>query len=138
MNTSGINSDLCIICNEPETNMHLFYFCKKVRGLYNFLLKICESICNTKIVDPFAFLFFDFRVSKLYGNACSLVNSSYIGLLWTLRNESIGIRVLKRKLVARIRYNTQTILMSLKMKEDLKKLFIDLDNRCENLIYQTF
>ena len=35
MNTSEINSDLCIICNEPETTIHLVYFCKKVRGLYN-------------------------------------------------------------------------------------------------------
>ena len=135
MNISGYNTELCTICNEPETNMHLVYFCKKVRGLYNYLLKLCQNFCNTKIADPFAFLFFDFRVSKLHTNICSLINSSYIGLVWTFRNVTLGIRALKRKLIAKIRYNIQTNLMSLKMKDSIKKMFVDIDNRCENLIY---
>ena len=135
MNISGIDTDLCSICNEPETNMHLLYFCKKIKGLYHFMLRLCESVCNSKIGDPFAFIYFDFRVSKLLRNVCSLINSSYVGLVWTLRNESLGLTSLKRKLIAKIRYNTQTILMSFNTKENVRKLFIDLDNRCENLIY---
>ena len=67
--------------------MHLFYFCKKIKGLFHFALKICENLCQRKIVDPFAFMFFDFRVSKLLESICSLVNSSYIGMVWTYRNE---------------------------------------------------
>ena len=83
MNVTGIDSDLCNICNEPESNMHLVYFCKKVRGLYRVAQKICENICKRKSVDPFAFIFFDFRVSKHLESIFSLVNSSYIGMVWT-------------------------------------------------------
>ena len=116
MNISGIDTDLCSICNEPENNMHLLYFCKKIKGLYHFMLRLCESVCNSNIRDPFAFIYFDFRVSKLLRNVCSLINSNYVGLVWTLRNESLGLTSLKRKLIAKIRYNTQTILMSFKTK----------------------
>ena len=133
MNITGIDTELCSICNEPESNMHLFYFCKKIRGLYHFALKICEILCKKKFVDPFAFIFFDFRVSKLLESICSLVNSSYIGMVWTYRNESLGMTTLKRKLIAKIKYNTQTVLMCSNMKGNSRQLFADLDKRCENL-----
>ena len=135
MNITGIDTDLCSICNESESNMHLFYFCKKIRALYHFALKICENLCNKKCTDPFAFIFFDFRVSKLLESICSLVNSSYIGMVWTYRNESMGMTALKRKLIAKIKYNTQTVLMCSNMKGNSRQLFTDLDKRCENLKY---
>ena len=133
MNITGIDSELCSICNEPESNMHLFYFCKKIKGLYQFALKICENLCQKKVADPFAFIFFYFRVSELLESICSLVNSTYIGLVWTYRNESMGMTTLKRKLISKIIYNTQTVLMCSNMKENERKLFVDLDKRCENL-----
>merc|ERR1712082_155216 len=135
MKIPGIDTDLCSICNEPESNMHLFYFCRKIRGLYQYALKICEDICKKRIVDPFAFIFFDFRVSRSLKDICSLVNSSYIGMVWGFRNESMGITTLKRKLIAKIRYNTQTVLMCSSVKGNERKLFVDLEKRCENLKY---
>ena len=88
-----------------------------------------------KVVDPFAFIFFDFRVSELLESICSLVNSTYIGMVWTYRNESMGMTTLKRKLISKIIYNTQTVLMCSNMKGNERKLFVDLDKRCENLKY---
>jgi len=88
-----------------------------------------------KFVDPFAFIFFDFRVSKLLESICSLVNSTYIGMVWTYQNKSMGMTTLKRKLIAKIKYNTQTVLMSSNMKRNSGQLFSDLNKRCENLKY---
>ena len=58
-------------------------------------------------------------------------------MVWGFRNESMGITTSKRKLIEKIRYNTQTVLMCANVKARLRKLFVDLDQRCENLIYCT-
>ena len=84
-------------------------------------------------ICSFAFIFFDFRVSKSLKDICSLVNSSYIGMVWCFRNESMGITTLKRKLIEKIKYNTHTVLMCPNVKGNLRKLFLDLDQRCETL-----
>ena len=96
-----------------------------------------KTFVKKRVVDPFAFIFFDFRVSRSLKDICSLVNSSYIGMVWGFRNEAMGITTLKRKLIEKIRYNTQTVLMCSNVKDSLRKLFVDLDQRCENLIYCT-
>ena len=135
MNIHGIDTELCSMCNEPESNIHLSYFCKKIKCLLKFSLKLCEDICNKNIGDPLAFLYFDFRMSNMTKHVCALIISCYIGTVWSLRNENIGLAMLKRKLLSKIRYNIQSIILCYKLNDKNRKLFIDLDQRCINLIY---
>ena len=52
MNIPGIDDDLCPTCQISETNMHLLYFCNKIKSLYRFMVRLCEIACNKEINDP--------------------------------------------------------------------------------------
>ena len=135
MNVPEYDSDLCNVCNEPETNFHLLYFCRKVNELYKLILRLCEGICKMKVIDPFAFLYFDFKVSGILQHVCSVIISSYISFVWSCRNEDSGQRLLQRKLRNKIKYNVQTILLCPNLSNELREKFEDVDGRCENLVY---
>ena len=135
MNIPEYNTDLCNFCNEPETNFHLLYFCKKINGLYKSTLQLCEGVCSKKIIDPFAFIFFDFKVSGILQHVCAVIISSYIALVWSCRKENLGQIILQRKLRNKIKYNIKTILLCPNVGSTLKDIFVDLDQRCENLVY---
>ena len=131
MNVPGYNTDKCEICDIPETNLHLLYFCSKVNGLFKSILCMIEQFCNIKIIDPFAFVFFDFRVSGKWRNICAVIISSYISIVWNCRNEQLGHIVLVRKFKNKLRYNIKSILLCSIVNEEQKMIFQDMDHRCE-------
>ena len=131
MNVPGYNTDKCEICDIPETNLHLLYFCSKVNGLFKSILCMIEQFCNIKIIDPFAFVFFDFRVSGKWRNICAVIISSYISIIWNCRNEQLGHIVLVWKFKNKLRYNIKSILLCSIVNEELQMIFQDMDHRCE-------
>ena len=44
MKIAGYDNPTCDICNIPESNLHMFYFCSKIKSLYRFIVKLCEKI----------------------------------------------------------------------------------------------
>ena len=56
-------------------------------------------------------------------------------MVWIYKNENMNLTTLKSKLIAKLKYNTQTVLMCSNMKGNARKLFVDLDKRCEYLKY---
>ena len=104
-------------------------------GLYKSILHFIELFCNTKIVDPFAFLFFDFRVTGKMRNVCAVVISTYISIVWSCRNENIEHNSIVRKFKNKLRYNIKTNLLCTILDNELENIFKDLDHRCENFIY---
>ena len=90
-----------------------------------------EQFCNIKIIDPFAFVFFDFRVSGKWRNICAVIISSYISIVWNCRNEQLGHTVLVRKFKNKLRYNIKSILLCSIVNEELKMIFQDMDHRYE-------
>ena len=123
MNVPGYNTDKCEICDIPETNLHLLYFCSKVNGLFKSILCMIEEFCNIKIIDPFSFVFFDFRVSGKWRNICAVIISSYISIVWNCHNEQLGHIVLVRKFKNKLRYNIKSILLCSIVNEEQKMIF---------------
>ena len=132
MNIPGVDNDLCPTCQISETNMHLFYFCNKIKLLYRFMLRLCEITSNKEINDPLCFIFFDFKILGLKRYLCSVLLSSYIGLVWSCRNENFDFQIMKLKLIKRIKYNIKTILLCPGIKNEIRIMFNELDTNLQN------
>ena len=130
MNIPDFDNDLCPHCQISETNMHLFYFCNKIKSLYRFMLRLCEIACNKEINDPICFIFFDFKDVGIKKYLCSVILSSYMGLVWSCRQENLDFRTMKLKLITRIKYNVKTILLCPDIKNEIRAMFIELDAMC--------
>ena len=130
MNIPGIDNDLCPVCQISETNFHLFYFCNKIKSLYQFMLRLCEIAIHKEINDPLCFIYFDFKVTGIKKYLCSVILSSYIGLVWTCRNENLSFSVMKLKLITRIKYNIKTILLCPDIKSEIRNMLKELDTNC--------
>ena len=76
------------------------------------------------------FIYFDFKVTGIKKYLCSVILSSYIGLVWTCRNENLSFRVMKLKLITRIKYNIKTILLCPDIKSEIRTMLNELDTNC--------
>ena len=94
------------------------------------MLRLCEIACNKEINDPICFIFFDFKVVGIKKYLCSVILSSYMGLVWSCRQENLDFRTMKLKLITRIKYNVKTILLCPGIKNEIRTMFIELDAMC--------
>ena len=60
---------------------------------------------------------------------CSVILNSYIGLVWSCRNENGDFIYMKIRLLAKIRYNVRTILLCPGIKNEIKEMFNELDTK---------
>ena len=61
---------------------------------------------------------------------CAVILSSYIGLVWSCRNENADYGTMKLKLITRIKYNINSILLCPGITDEIRRLFTELDRTC--------
>ena len=126
MKVIGFDDPMCTLCNVPETNFHMFYFCSKVKSLYRFISELCERVCGFKISNHLSFIYFDIKTTKAKAEICSIVLSTYLGIVWSYRND--GQLNLKKAFIEKIQYNVKTIMLCKQFRDMHKDLLIKLEN----------
>ena len=94
------------------------------------MLRLCDIACNKEINDAICFIYFYFKVVDINKYLCSVILSSYMGLVWSCRQENLDFRTMKLKLITRIKYNVKTILLCPGIKNEIRTMFIELDAMC--------
>ena len=61
---------------------------------------------------------------------CSVILSSYLGLVWSCRNENFDFGIMKLKLITRIKYNVKTILLCPDINNEIRIMLNLLDTIC--------
>ena len=80
-------NSLCELCKVEESAIHLFYFCRKSRPIYDWLLRKIQTSCDFKPDSNIRFLYFDFNCKELHvKNICILLLCSYITTIWSCRS----------------------------------------------------
>ena len=125
MKTTGYNDPLCVTCNLPESNLHMLYFCSKVKSLFRFMKELCENLCSIKVEDPLNFLYFDIQISKVKKDICSIILSTYLGVVWSCRNKANCNLYIK--MLSALKYNAKTILACNNYKAPMREMLLSLD-----------
>ena len=93
---------------------------------YNIWNLFIDTITKTLYVSWTKFC----KVTGIKKYLCSVILSSYIGLVWTCRNEYLSFSVMKLKLITRIKYNIKTILLCPDIKSEIRNMLKELDTNC--------
>ena len=74
--------------------------------------------------------FFQLKKLPILTHIVFLILTSYIGLVWSCRNEQFEFGLMKQKLLSRIKYNIKTILLCPGISNVIRTMLQELDAIC--------
>lgn len=116
------NDPKCPHCDVEESNIHMVYFCIKVKNLVLWLKNALKYFCNFQNCNYLKILYFDLpKVTKLTRNTAILVISSYIVNIWLCKEKNLSegnvINKIRANILLNQKYNTSIY------KENMCKMF---------------
>ena len=93
----------CDICNLEENNMHMFYYCKEIKVLVQFLKELLQKCLNRTDLSLVKLIFLDTSgLKKKDSNTVTAIVTSYICTIWYNReNHRDKLKIWKKNIITK-------------------------------------
>ena len=123
----------CDICNLEENNMHMFYYCKDIKVLVQFLKVLLQKCLNTTYFSLVRLLFLDTPgLNNKYSNTVTAIVTSYICTIWYNReNHRDKLKIWKKNIITKKSF--QKIVLRNRMPKIFNNQYCKINSFLENI-----